>query len=325
MQAEEKLRQSQKMEAVGQLTGGLAHDFNNLLTGISGSLELMNARLAQGRLTDLDKYIAAAQGAARRAAALTHRLLAFSRRQTLDPQPTDVNALIMGMTDLIQRTVGPAISIETLGASHPWPGHARRRSRAHRDRQPLDRPRGGTQPGPGPGPIPVAERQRHRDRHEPRRGGQGLRPVLHHHYVGDVEREQSLEEQSHDAASRAGQTILIVDDEPTIRMLLTDVLRDQGYAVIEAADSVAGLKVLRSDVHIDLLISDVGLPGGMNGRQMADAGRELRPGLGILFITGYAETAAVGDGQLEAGMQVLTKPFAVEELAARVRAAMGEV
>lgn len=388
MQAEEKLRQSQKMEAVGQLTGGLAHDFNNLLTGISGSLELMNARLAQGRLTDLDKYIAAAQGAARRAAALTHRLLAFSRRQTLDPQPTDVNALIMGMTDLIQRTVGPAISIETLGASHPWParvdpsqlenallnlcinardampdgGRVRietaNRWIDHEVARSLDLVQGQylslsvSDTGTGMSPDVVAKAFDPFFTTKPLGQGTGLGLSMIYgfakqsggqvrmqsevgvgtevsiylpRYVGDVEREQSLEEQSHDAASRAGQTILIVDDEPTIRMLLTDVLRDQGYAVIEAADSVAGLKVLRSDVHIDLLISDVGLPGGMNGRQMADAGRELRPGLGILFITGYAETAAVGDGQLEAGMQVLTKPFAVEELAARVRAAMGEV
>ncbi len=121
MQAEEKLRQSQKMEAVGQLTGGLAHDFNNLLAGISGALELMNTRIAQGRWNDVDKYIVTAQGAAKRAAALTHRLLAFSRRQTLDPQPTDVNRLMKGMTDLIQRTVGPSIVVETIGTIGLWP------------------------------------------------------------------------------------------------------------------------------------------------------------------------------------------------------------
>ena len=112
MTAEEQLRQSQKMEAVGQLTGGLAHDFNNLLAGISGALELMSKGISQGRLTEIDKYMAAAQGAAKRAAALTHRLLAFSRRQTLDPSPTNVNALVDGMIDLIQRTVGPATALE---------------------------------------------------------------------------------------------------------------------------------------------------------------------------------------------------------------------
>lgn len=119
--AEEKLRQSQKMEAVGQLTGGLAHDFNNLLAGISGALELMSMRIAQGRLSDIDKYMLAAQGAAKRAAALTHRLLAFSRRQTLDPRPLDVSVLVDGMTELIQRTVGPSILVETISAPFLWP------------------------------------------------------------------------------------------------------------------------------------------------------------------------------------------------------------
>jgi len=119
--AEEKLRQSQKMEAVGQLTGGLAHDFNNLLAGISGALDLMGMRIAQGRLNDIDKYMLAAQSAAKRAAALTHRLLAFSRRQTLDPRPLDVNLLVEGMTELIQRTVGPSILVETVSAPDLWP------------------------------------------------------------------------------------------------------------------------------------------------------------------------------------------------------------
>jgi CheY-like chemotaxis protein len=116
-----------------------------------------------------------------------------------------------------------------------------------------------------------------------------------------------------------GETILVVDDEPTVRMLVTEVLGDLGYTLIEAADSVGGLNLLRSDMRIDMLVTDVGLPGGMNGRQMADAAREVRPGLRTLFITGYAESAAVGAGQLEPGMQVLTKPFAIETLTARVR------
>ncbi len=121
MAAEEALRQSQKMEAVGQLTGGLAHDFNNMLAGIVGSLELMQTRMLQGRMADIERYIGAAQGAAKRAAALTHRLLAFSRRQTLDPKPTDVNRLAEGMLDLVRRTVGPAIPVEFVGAGGLWP------------------------------------------------------------------------------------------------------------------------------------------------------------------------------------------------------------
>jgi CheY-like chemotaxis protein len=121
------------------------------------------------------------------------------------------------------------------------------------------------------------------------------------------------------ARSEQGETVLVVDDEPTVRMLVTDVLEELGYAVLEAADSVEGLRILRSDLRIDLLISDVGLPGGMNGRQMADAGREVRPDLKVLFITGYAENAAVGNGQLAPGMAVMTKPFAVDGLAVRIK------
>ncbi len=120
MAAEESLRHSQKLEAVGQLTGGLAHDFNNILAGISGSLEAMSTRLTQGRVADLDRYIAGAVGATRRAANLTQRLLAFSRRQTLDPKPVNINRLVDGMLDLIGRSVGPGIKVETVGAAGLW-------------------------------------------------------------------------------------------------------------------------------------------------------------------------------------------------------------
>lgn len=141
-------------------------------------------------------------------------------------------------------------------------------------------------------------------------------------YDGTATRDESDVHQAPFEFTQSGETILIVDDEPTVRMLLTDALGDLGYTLIEAADSLAGLKLLRSDVHIDLLITDVGLPGGMNGRQMADAGREVRPHLKTLFITGYAENAAIGDEQLGPGMRVLTKPFAIDALAARVQELM---
>jgi CheY-like chemotaxis protein len=116
-----------------------------------------------------------------------------------------------------------------------------------------------------------------------------------------------------------GETVLVVDDEPTIRMLIIEVLEELGYVAIEAAEGAAGLKILQSNASIDLLITDVGLPGGMNGRQMADAGRIVRPDLKVLFITGYAETAIIGDGRLAPGMQVLTKPFTMKALANRIR------
>jgi CheY-like chemotaxis protein len=116
-----------------------------------------------------------------------------------------------------------------------------------------------------------------------------------------------------------GETVLVVDDEPTVRMLVTEVLEDLGYAAVEAADGASGLRVLHSDVRLDLLVTDVGLPGGMNGRQVADAARVARPDLKVLFITGYAENAVLSHGHLEPGMHVLTKPFTMEALASRIR------
>ncbi|WP_041929305.1 hybrid sensor histidine kinase/response regulator [Methylorubrum extorquens] len=379
---EEALRQAQKMEAVGQLTGGLAHDFNNLLAGISGSLELMQTRMLQGRLTDVDRYMTAAQGAAKRAAALTHRLLAFSRRQTLDPKPTDVSRLAMGMHELIQRTVGPGILVEVVGATGAWPAlvdppqlenallnlciNARdampdggiitietankwmdeRAARQH------DMPEGqylslavtDTGTGMPPGVVarafdpffttkPIGEgtglglsmiygfaQQSGGQVRIYSEVGQGTTVCIYlPRYYGVVEDDTAGEQIAELPRSEAGETVLIVDDEPTVRMLITDILEDLGYAAIEAGDSATGLKVLQSDVRIDLLVTDVGLPGGMNGRQMADAARNHRPDLKVLFITGYAENAILGNGTLPPGMAVLTKPFAMDNMAARIR------
>jgi len=379
--AEEKLRQSQKMEAVGQLTGGLAHDFNNLLAGISGALDLMGMRIAQGRLNDIDKYMLAAQSAAKRAAALTHRLLAFSRRQTLDPRPLDVNLLVEGMTELIQRTVGPSILVETASALDLWPASVDASQLENailnlcinsRDAMPdggriiietanqwldaeaalaNDLPAGeylsltvtDTGTGMAPGVIakafdpffttkPIGEgtglglsmiygfaKQSGGQVRISSELGKGTSMCIHlPRYHGEAGASTAAPVQSAAALTGSCGTILIVDDEPTVRLLLTDVLGDLGYTLIEAADSLTGLKLLQSDVGIDLLITDVGLPGGMNGRQMADAGREVRPGLKTLFITGYAESAALGNSSLGAGMQVLTKPFSIDILATRV-------
>jgi PAS domain S-box-containing protein len=384
--AEEQLRQAQKMEAVGQLTGGIAHDFNNLLAGISGSLELLQSRMSQGRLTDVDRYIAAAQGASKRAAALTHRLLAFSRRQTLDPKPTDVNRLIGGMEDLLRRSVGPAVEVEVVGAAGLWPAlvdpnqlenallnlciNARdampdggritietankwldERTGRERDLPPgqylslcvtdtgtgmtpeviqrafdpffTTKPQGqGT--GLGLSMIYGFARQSGGQVRIYSEVGQGTTMCLYlpRHY-GDAQLVESGADLSDAPRAEQGETVLVVDDEPTVRMLVTEVLEELGYAAIEAADGASGLKVLQSDVRIDLLVTDVGLPGGMNGRQMADAARERRPDLKVLFITGYAENAAIGHGHLEPGMQVLTKPFAMEALASRIKLLIG--
>ena len=382
MQAEEKLRQSQKMEAVGQLTGGLAHDFNNLLTGISGSLELMEMRIAQGRLKDIDKYIVAAQGAAKRAAALTHRLLAFSRRQTLDPRPTDINVLVAGMSELIQRTAGPGVELETLAASDLWTTLVDVSQLENsllnlclnaRDAMPeggciviatanqrldgqaalaLDLPAGDyislavsdtgtgmsaeviakafdpfftTKPigqGTGLGLSMIygfAQQSGGQVRIQSQVGvGTTLTLYLPRH-LGQAQSSERVIDSAPAVPAETAATILIVDDEPSVRMLLADVLGELGYTLVEAGDSVAGLQVLRSDVHIDLLITDVGLPGGMSGRQMSDAGHALRRDLKTLFITGYAQTTLFDNAQAEPAMQVMTKPFSTDALIARVR------
>jgi PAS domain S-box-containing protein len=381
-QSREQLFQAQKMEAVGQLTGGLAHDFNNLLTGISGSLELLKLRIAQGRLGELERYIMSAQGATARAAALTHRLLAFARRQRLDPKPTNVNRLIAAMEDLIQRTIGPGIALETVLGIGVWatlcdpnqlesailnlcinardamPGGGRltvetangwvdERSARGRDMQPgqyvmvsvtdtgtgmspevLARafdPFYTTKPtgqGTGLGLSMVYGFAKQSDGQvrlysEP---GQGTTVRLYlPRYRGEAEDEEEPIPLQAVSRAEAGETVLVVDDEPTVRMLVTEVLEDLGYTAIEAADAASGLKVLQSDVRIDLLITDVGLPGGLNGRQMADAGRQKRPKLKVLFITGYAENAALSNGHLLPGMHVLTKPFPMDKLSSTIR------
>jgi PAS domain S-box-containing protein len=379
-QREEMLRQSQKMEAVGQLTGGLAHDFNNLLTGMMGNMELLQLRLARGHTNDLDRFISAAQGAGRRAASLTQRLLAFSRRQTLDPRPTEVHSLIRGMEELLRRTVGPDAEIVVADAPGLWPAmidgtqlesallnlciNARdampgggrmtieasnkrldQRAALRHDMEPgeylsvcvtdtgtgmdsqtIERafePFFTTKPlgqGTGLGLSMVYGFARQsggqvRIYSEP---GMGTTVCIYlPRYHGDAS-DDAPDASASQQVKAGGETVLVVDDEATIRHLIDEVLDEQGYTVIGAADGAAGIKVLQSGAKIDLLITDVGLPNGMNGRQVADAARVLRPGLRVLFITGYAENAAVGNGHLEAGMELLTKPFTIEGLSLKV-------
>ena len=386
-QAEEALRQSQKMEAVGQLTGGIAHDFNNLLTGIIGSLELLEVRLRQGRTADIQRYVAAAQGASKRAAALTHRLLAFSRRQTLDPKPTDVNRLVMDMEELIRRTVGPQITLEVVTAGGLWSTliDASQLESAllnlcinARDAMPAggritietankwlddhaaaerDLPPGQylslcvTDTGTGMTPEVIARAFDPFFTTKPIGQGTGLGLSMVYGFVrqsggqvriysevghgtticlylprhyGDASEVPTITSSTASARAPTGKTVLIVDDEPSVRMLVTDVLAELGYASLEAGDGPAGLRILESEAVVDLLITDVGLPGGINGRQLADAARVTRPDLKVLFITGYAENAIIGSGHLSPGMRVLTKPFAVETLATRIHDMIGE-
>jgi len=370
------------MEAIGQLTGGLAHDFNNLLAGISGCHQLIESRLAQGRYKELDRYLSVAQSSVKRAAALTHRLLAFSRRQTLDPKPTDVNRLIADMDELVRRTVGPSIAVETVAAGGLWrtsidpnqlenaylnlcinardampdggrltvetankwlDNHAAR----ERDLPPgqyvtlcvsdtgsgmpkdvIERafdPFFTTKPlgegtGLGLSMVYGFVRQSGGQARIYSEVGQGTMVCLYlpRHHGKDEERAADAEvtEPQH---AQDGETVLVVDDEPAVRMLITEVLGDLDYQAIEAEDGPSGLKILETNRRIDLLITDVGLPGGLNGRQLADAALTLRPQLKTLFITGYAENAVIGNGHLKPGMFVLTKPFAIEELGRRIK------
>jgi signal transduction histidine kinase len=383
--AEEHLRQAQKMEAVGQLTGGLAHDFNNLLTGISGAIEMMQVRIAQGRLGELDRYATAAQGATKRAAALTHRLLAFSRRQTLDPKPTDVNRLIHGMQELVQRTVGPEIEVEVVGAGGLWAAmvdpnqlenallnlciNARDAmpdggritietankwldERAARER---DLPAGQylslcvTDTGTGMSPEVQARAFDPFYTTKPMGEGTGLGLSMIYGFARQSGGQVRIYSEVGDgttmciylprhygdiddlADGRATQqlivpgdgttaTVLVVDDEPTIRMLVIEVLEELGHTVLEAGDGGAAMRILNTGARIDLLVTDVGLPGQMNGRQVADAALTLLPDLKVLFITGYAENAVIGNGQLAPNMALVTKPFAMDVIAARITA-----
>ena len=382
MTTEEALRQSQKMEAVGQLTGGIAHDFNNLLAAISGSLDMMQTRIRQGRTDDIARYMSGAQSAARRAAALTHRLLAFSRRQTLDPQPTDVNRLVADMQDLIQRTVGPAIGLEThqhdalwatlvdanqlenallnlcINARDAMPDgglitiETRNQSVDEAAARELSLPVGDyvtmcvTDTGTGMTPEVIAKAFEPFFTTKPLGVGTGLglsmiygfarqsggqvritsepgsgTAVCLHLPRSDTPAVEATPAQGEVAAvSGAGRTVLVVDDETLVRMLLVDAVTEIGFSGLEAGDGAQALEILSSDASIDLLVTDVGLPGGMNGRQLADAARALRPGLKILFVTGYAETAVQGDGdRLPPGMQVITKPFDIAALSMRIR------
>jgi signal transduction histidine kinase/Arc/MetJ-type ribon-helix-helix transcriptional regulator len=384
---EQQLRQSQKMEAVGQLTGGLAHDFNNLLTGIIGSLEMIRLRVGQNRTGELDRYLDAAQGASRRAAALTHRLLAFSRRQTLEPSPTDVDRLITGMLELIRSTIGPAIDVQAYSEANLWltqvdPNqlenallnlciNARdamalggtltiRTTNSRLSTKPaaeLELPAGDyltlsvSDTGSGMSNDVIAHAFDPFFTTKPMGEGTGLGLSMiygfvrqsggsvHIHSQQEVGTTMTLylprsrvEVSATDTpfaiatppSAGQGETVLVIDDEPTVRMLITEVLESLGYTALEAADGATGLQVLQSNRYIDLLVTDVGLPGGINGRQVADAGRSLRPDLKVLFITGYAHNALDWEEQLEPGMHLLTKPFSMDELTNRIKSVISD-
>jgi PAS domain S-box-containing protein len=377
---EEALLQSQKMEAVGQLTGGIAHDFNNLLTGIVGSLDLLQTRLNQGRTENVARYIDAAMTSANRAAALTHRLLAFARRQPLIPKSVDANQLVVSLEDLLRRTIGETIDLKIVAADDLWctlcdPNQLESAllnlainardampdggkltiatANARLDGVAADTPALApgdyicisvtdtgtgmsaevaarafdpfftTKPigqGTGLGLSMIYGFARQSNGHvtiESKLGqGTSIRLYLPRHH-GDVAAAHASAVRAAEHAA-TGETVLVVEDEPVVRGVILEMLGEQGYRTLEAVDGPSGLRILRTDERIDLLVTDVGLPG-MNGRQLADQARETRPELKILFITGYAESVAIADGFLQPGMEMITKPFDLGHLSRRVR------
>jgi PAS domain S-box-containing protein len=375
-QAEDALRQAQKMEAVGQLTGGIAHDFNNMLQGMIGSLDLIRKRVEAGRTADIGRFLDAAMASAERAAALTHRLLAFSRRQPLDPRPLDCNPLITSMVDMLHRTLGEQVELKLSPASDAWPTLCDRNQLESAIVNLVINARDAM---PGGGELTISTRNAHLEAvgdnlagdyvclsvadtgcgmpanvaarafdpfftTKPIGRGTGLGLSMIYGFVrqsgGRVEidsregagttvrlylprhagqmDEATAESVVEPHEADAGEVVLVVEDDQVVRELIVEELGELGYRTLQADDGPAGLELLRANGRIDLLVTDIGLPG-LNGLQVASAGRETRAGLKVLFMTGYAQNALGGDVALETGMELITKPFAMGALAARVR------
>jgi len=379
---EDALRQSQKMEAIGQLTAGIAHDFNNMLTGVIGGLDIVRRRIADRRADGLERFIDAATSSAQRAAALTHRLLAFSRRQSLDTKPLDVNELVGSMGDLLARSIGEGIRLDLrLGNDLPVAKADRNQLESAllnlainaRDAMPdggrltietgvanlgarhasrLEGPKPGryvmltvSDTGTGMRPEVLAKVYDPFFTTKPAGEGTGLGLSMVHGFINQTgghirihsqpgrgtsvqlylpvaePADETVAEAGGDMPRGAGETVLVVEDDPSVRMLVLEVLRDLGYTAREAADAKEAMPILTSDQRIDLMVSDVGLPG-INGRQLAVMARHHRPGLKVLFMTGYAESAAVRSGFLDEGMEMIVKPFALDLLATKIRDAV---
>ena len=385
--AEDALRHAQKMEAVGQLTGGIAHDFNNMLTGIIGSLDLMQRYIANGRADEIGRFTEAAVSSANRAAALTHRLLAFSRRQSLDRKKLDVNELVHSLEDLIRRTKGDPIELELRLTDNAWPVSTDVSQLENallnlvinaRDAMPeggkllietanvyldgsdittLEPVKAGdylmlavSDNGTGMTPSVRSKAFDPFFTTKPIGQGTGLGLSMIYGFAqqsgGHVSLDSvpgqgtcvrlylprlktpelqaaEVEPVSVTPPTASGETVMVVEDDPAVRMLVLDLLKELGYRGYEAQDATSALPLLESDSRIDLLVTDVGLPG-MNGRQLAEIARQHRPGLKVLFMTGYAQKAAERQGFLEDGMDMVAKPFALQLLASKIRTMLSQ-
>ncbi|MCQ4313738.1 response regulator [Pseudomonas stutzeri] len=379
----EVLRQAQKMEAIGQLTGGIAHDFNNLLQGIVGSLEMARRRLDQGRAAELPRHVDAAIDSAQRAAGLTHRLLAYSRRQPLAPKTIDLNRLVASLDDLLQRTLGETIRIRKLLADDLWLTqcdlHQIESSILNLAINARDAmPDGGTltietrnvhlaaqeaadelqvaggdyvcltvtDTGCGMPPEVIARAFDPFFTTKPIGQGTGLGLSMVYGFARQSEGHTQIKSAPDVGTSVSvflprqhavqlpegvveltqqtpqplrGGSVLLVEDEPTVRSVVANVLQDMGYNVLQAHDGPTGLAVLETDVQLDLLVTDVGLPG-LNGRQLADLARTRQPELKVLFMTGYAEHALMKGNFIGEGLELITKPFSIEAFARQVAA-----
>ena len=385
MQVEETLRQAQKMEAIGQLTGGVAHDFNNLLTVIMGSLDSIRRELDNpgGELDTprLRRLQSMAFQGAERASTLTSRLLAFARRQPLKPEPINVDRLVTGLTDLLQRTLGERIDLETVSSPGLWLARADRAELESAivnaainardampdggrltvetanvwldeeyvralvepvpagqyvmlavadtghgmDRETLDRvfepffTTKGVGKGTGLGLSQVYGFVRQSGGHiriysEPG-AGTTIKLYLPREHEAHSEVSQPKQEI---VADRGSETILVVEDHDGLREYSTSVLRELGYSVLEARSGEEALELLKTRQDIQLLFTDVVLPG-LNGRQLADEALRVRPDLKVLFTTGYTRNAIVHNGRLDQGVDLISKPFTFAALAAKVR------
>jgi signal transduction histidine kinase len=374
--AEQALRQAQKMEAVGQLTGGVAHDFNNLLTVIIGNLDIARRGVVEGRA---ERALGNALAGAERAAQLTQRLLAFSRRQPLNPRAVDVNRLVLNVSDILTRSLGENIELETIGGAGLWSVEADvseleaallNLSLNARDAMPnggkltietsnayLDdeycRQHAGLTPGQyvlvavtdgGEGMSGETIEKAFEPFFTTKEAGKGTGLGLSQVYgfikqsgghvkiyseIGEgttvklyLPRHHGEQVAAPEAPSGSergrGETILIVEDDDGVRQYAAEILRDLNYQVLEARDSVSALKLVDADKKFDLLLTDVVLPG-KNGRKLADEVEQRRPGVKIIFMTGYSRNAIVHHGRLDRGIELIPKPLTEAVLARRIR------